>query len=152
MVHLIYFGFLFVVSLLYALIEIQIEGQHGWAEKLPTWRIRTPWTDWLFSERPLTGYHLYFFLFIIIIAHAPYALSFTIPSITSELRMLSFIVLFFILEDFLWFVFNPAFGIRRFASQNIWWHSSRWWWIMPRDYWLYIPLGLLLYYLSYALA
>ena len=31
--------FVFVAALIFAKLEIEIEGPHGWAEKLPTWRI-----------------------------------------------------------------------------------------------------------------
>ena len=35
--------FLFGYALLFALAEIEIEGPHGWAERLPTWfRVTTP--------------------------------------------------------------------------------------------------------------
>ena len=35
--------FLFGYALLFALAEIEIEGAHGWAERLPTWfRVTTP--------------------------------------------------------------------------------------------------------------
>ena len=60
-----------------------------------------------------------------------------------------FMILFWIVEDFLWFVFNPAYGIRRFRREDIWWHAQSWWWFMPRDYWLTLPMGVLLYVLSW---
>ena len=34
--------FLFVYALLFAAVEIEIEGEHGWAERLPTWYRVTP--------------------------------------------------------------------------------------------------------------
>ena len=53
--------FLFAYALLFALAEIEIEGAHGWAEKLPTWYRVTPRYARLFglflSGKPLTGYH-----------------------------------------------------------------------------------------------
>jgi len=30
--------YLFVVALVLAFLEVQIEGKHGWASKLPTWK------------------------------------------------------------------------------------------------------------------
>ncbi len=146
--HLVFFAFLIVVSGFFSLIEIQSEGQNGWAAKCPTWKIENQWTRKFFNGKPLTGYHLYFLLFMIFIAHLPYGLSFVPVSLANELKIISFLIFFFILEDFLWFVFNPAYGIRKFKSENIWWHAPNWWWIMPRDYWIFTPIAMALYILS----
>ena len=58
--------FLFGYALLFALVEIEIEGPHGWAERLPTWfRITTPTARiyGLFMRgKPLTGYHAVMFV------------------------------------------------------------------------------------------
>lgn len=141
--------YLVVVSSIFALLEIQAEGENGWAAKFPTWRVKNGWTKVLLGEKPLTGYHLYFFLFMVLVAHCPYGLGIVKYNTSIELRILSFLVLFFTIEDFLWFVLNPHFGLRKFKPQFIWWHAAQWWWIMPRDYWIAIPLGLILYMLSY---
>ena len=50
--------------------------------------------------------------------------------------------------DFLWFLINPAYGLRGFRKDKIWWHAPTWWWIMPRDYWVFFPLGCVAYGLS----
>ena len=57
-------------------------------------------------------------------------------------------IFFWVIEDFLWFVLNPHYGLRKFKPQFIWWHAHSWLWIMPRDYVIYSPIGILLYYLS----
>jgi hypothetical protein len=147
--HLIFFIFLLLSAGFYSNIEIQIEGNQGWAAGLPTWRIENRLTKFLLGSKPLTGYHLFFLLFIITIAHLPYGLQIAPFSLQNELRILSFIILFFIVEDFLWFVMNPAFGINKFKAENVWWHDRHWWWIMPREYWIFGPVGLALYILSY---
>lgn len=136
-------------ALLCALLEINIEGPHGWAEKLPTWRVSNRWTRLFYSGRPLTGYHLYLQLLILVLLHYPFALGLVQPAPAAEMRILAFMILFWVLEDFLWFVLNPAFGIRGFRRERIWWHAPSWWWIMPRDYWLFAPLGVLLYVCSW---
>lgn len=133
---------------LFALVEIQIEGQNGWAGQLPTWRIENRWTRLFFGKKPLTGYHLYALLFVFLMAHAPFFIGVALPTWRGEARVLAFVILFWVLEDFLWFVFNPGFGVRKFRRQHIWWHAPAWWWIMPRDYWLFVPTGLLLLYMS----
>ncbi|HEY7462216.1 MAG TPA: hypothetical protein VIC59_10115 [Gemmatimonadota bacterium] len=147
--HILFLLALLSASTLFALAEIQIEGRHGWASRLPTWRFESPWTRRLLGARAVTGYHLYVQLFMLVALHLPYGLGLARPSLAAELRILSFLLLFWVVQDFLWFVLNPSFGIRRFDARHAWWHAPNWWWIMPRDYWLFTPLGLLLYMLSW---
>ena len=132
-----------------ALLEIQIEGPHGWAAELPTWRIENRWTRLFNDGRPLTGYHLYLNLFLLAMAHMVYAVDATVPFARTELEIFAFLILLFVLEDWLWFVFNPAFGLQKFRREYVWWHARTWWWIMPRYYWLLTPLGLALYWVSW---
>jgi len=37
LIKVVYF---YIIAIFLAILEIQIEGKHGWAEKLPTWRPR----------------------------------------------------------------------------------------------------------------
>jgi len=144
MEHAIFFGFLISVSWVFALWEIQIEGRCGWAENLPTWRVENKWTR-RFYKKPITGYHFYAQVFILFIAHLPFGLNLVPWNFLYELRILAFVILFWILEDFLWFICNRAYGFRNFKPQSISWHRDSWWWIAPRDYWLGTPLGIVLY-------
>ncbi len=109
MIHLGFAAALAASALFFALLEVQIEGPHGWARDLPTWRIDNRWTRLVFGSRPVTGYHLYAHLFLLVVLHLPYALGFTVPSLAAEARIAAFWVGFWILENYLWFVFNPAF-------------------------------------------
>lgn len=143
--HVLFFGYVILAGFVFARLEIHIEGDAGWAAKLPTWRIDNVWTRLLFSGRPLTGYHFWVQLFMLVMVHAPYGLGLAVPTWAAELRMMAFLVLFYLFEDFIWFVMNPAFGLRRFRREHIWWHARNWWWVMPRDYWVFLPLGLLAY-------
>lgn len=147
--HVLFAAFLTAASLLFALLEIEIEGPTGWARDLPTWRIENRWTRLLLGARAITGYHVYLQLFILVLLHAPFAFAFIGFSWASEMRILSFALLFWVLEDFLWFVLNPAYGIRGFTRERVWWHAPNWWWIMPRDYWIFAPVGGVLYWLSW---
>ena len=79
------------------------------------------------------------------LVHLPVAMQLVPWTWGLELRLIAFIILFFIVEDFLWFVLNPAFGIRRFRREHIWWHAPTWWWIMPRDYWVFSVVGMVMY-------
>ena len=149
MQHVLYATQLLLTSTLFAQLEIQIEGPHGWAAKLPTWKIENRWTRLFFSEKPLTGYHLYLILFMLSVVHIPYGLGLVSLNLAVEMRILSFFILFSIIEDFLWFVLNPAYGLKKFKQEHVWWHAAKWWWIMPRDYWIFLPVGIGLYVASW---
>jgi hypothetical protein len=145
--HALFTLVLLAASGVFALLEIQIEGPAGWAADLPTWRIQNRWTRLFLGARPITGYHLYFHALILLLLHLPYALGVAV-SLAAELRIIAFYLLFWVLEDFLWFVLNPAYGLDTFRADRIWWHARGWWWFMPRDYWIFGPLGVLCYVLS----
>jgi len=122
---------LFAVCLTLALFEVQIEGPHGWAEKLPTWRLDKPWIRKLTNGKPITGYHVYLNLVILGFLHYPLIVSQW--TLVGEFRLFSQYMIIAVYWDFLWFVTNPHFGLRRFKSANIWWHKQ---WVlgMPMDY------------------
>ena len=58
--------FFFIYAFLFAAVEIEIEGPHGWAERLPTWfRITPPYARLygvFMRGKPLTGYHAVMFV------------------------------------------------------------------------------------------
>ena len=67
--------YLLISALVFARLEIEIEGPHGWAEKLPTWRINNRWTRLFYGSRPLTGYHLWMQIFVLLqMVHVPLVL------------------------------------------------------------------------------
>jgi hypothetical protein len=134
-------GYLLAAAFTFARVEIEIEGPHGWAESLPTWRVSNRWTKLFYGCRPLTGYHLWLQVFVFMLAHLAFALRLCPWSWAAELRVIGFVIIFFIVEDFLWFVLNPAYGLKRFRREHIWWHAPTWWWIMPRDYWVFLVVG-----------
>ncbi len=139
---------LLATSAAFALLEIQIEDGHGWAGALPTWRFENRWTRRFLGARPITGYHLFMHVLVLLLAHLAYFVGVR-PMLRLEARILAFVILFWILEDFLWFIFNPAWGLRRFRRAEIPWHARSWWWIMPRDYWIFLPVAGLLYWLGW---
>lgn len=136
-----------VLAFLFAEVEIQIEGAAGWAANLPTWRIEHHWLlDIVWGGRPLTGYHAWVFSFMAAVFHLPAFLAGR-WSWRQEARVLGCLMLFWIAEDFLWFVFNPAYGIARFAPAAIPWHKH---WLLgvPTDYITFSATGGLLIALS----
>lgn len=136
-----------VLAFGFAHIEIHIEGPAGWATSLPTWRIEQHWLlDLLWGSRPMTGYHAWVFPFIAAMFHFPLVF-FRYFSWRAEARLLGLLMVFWIAEDFLWFVFNPAFGIRRFDATHAPWHKH-WFGSAPIDYWLFLPLAVALFAVS----
>jgi hypothetical protein len=148
MVHFAFFSLLAVVSASFAAVEIQAEGAHGWAEKFPTWRVENRLTRLVWGAKPVTGYHVFMLLFLFGILHFPFCGGGAKWTLALEQRALAFMILFWVLEDFLWFVMNPAFGLKRFKQTEIWWHAKGWFWFMPTGYWIGLPLGLALYVFS----
>lgn len=139
------------LGLFFAQVEIQVEGAAGWAAALPTWRIESsPWLDLFWGGRPMTGYHLWVFSFMALAFHLPLFIfgSFTIRT---ELRILGSLMIFWIVEDFLWFILNPAYGFARFNPQEVSWHKH-WLFGMPADYVLFLGAGLGLMALSFGRA
>lgn len=134
-------AYVLVLAFFFAQVEIQIEGAAGWAANLPTWRVEDHWLlDWFWGGRPMTGYHAWVFSFMALAFHLPAALlgrwSWQI-----EGRVLGALALFWIAEDWFWFVFNDAYGIARFAPEFVPWHKH---WLLgvPTDYLVMGTLGL----------
>jgi hypothetical protein len=138
-----------VIAFFLANVEIQIEGAAGWAANLPTWRVKSNW--WLeifWGGREMTGYHAWIFPCITLFFHFPFVFL-GHWSWRSEARAIGCILLFWISEDFLWFVFNPDYGIAKFSPGNIPWHLH-WWGPAPTDYWVFLSISAALFSLSCA--
>lgn len=137
--------YLFLLSALLALFEIQIEGAHGWAAALPTWRISTPLVRAITGGRPIDGYHIYLWLLLLSLLHAP-AL-FKRWSLRDEARVLAWFLFVSVYEDYLWFVWNPHFGLARYDNSDIWWYSN---WLLgvPTDYFVGLGASLVAYVLG----
>ena len=145
---LLFFAVMFWASFCFAKMEIEIEGEKGWADDLPTWRISKDHvlSRLLAGGRELTGYHLWVQTFVFSLLHIVFV--FVSWSWKIELQLLSFIFYIWVVEDFMWFLLNPAFGITKFKKKFIWWHERHWWWFAPREYFIFIPIATLLYYCS----
>jgi hypothetical protein len=135
--------FMMLMAFILALWEIQIEGKNGWASNLPCWRIEKGWILKLTNGRPFTGYHFFMTLFLLATVHLPLFL------ITWSWRLESLLLGFYVgmvwIEDFLWFVLNPAYGLKYFKKGKIWWHR-RWWGPVPDLYWILFPITAFLIY------
>ena len=138
-----FLGFMVFMAFILALWEIQIEGKDGWAANSPGWRMEKGWLVKITGGRPITGYHFYMTIFIIALVHLP--LFFISWSWRLECLLLGFYLGMVLLEDFLWFVFNPYYGIKNFRKGKIWWHKT-WWGPVPALYWILLALAILFIY------
>jgi len=130
--------FLFGYALLFALAEIEIEGEHGWAERLPTWfRVTTPGAR-LFGlflrGKPLTGYHLVMFALPLVSFHIGFVGGVPWSGVAEATTLAAYLV-WLVTWDLLWFILNPRYGWARFRKGEIWWHDRTWIGRFPIDYW-----------------
>jgi hypothetical protein len=128
--------FLCVYAFLLAALEIEIEGTHGWAERLPTWYREHGLSASVFailgSGKPLTGYHFFMFPITVASFHLPFV--FGLPwTGARELTIMAAWVSWLAAWDALWFILNPAYGWRRLRPEYVWWHRH---WVgrVPFDY------------------
>ena len=130
-------AYLFFMAIVLALLEIQTEGECGWAKNLPTWRPASEtWYSKMYgkimSGKALTGYHLTLFSFVLMIFHLPFIFGYAL-TLENELKNISLFFLFIVVWDFLWFVLNPYYQISKFKAEHVWWHR-KWLGVVPIDY------------------
>jgi hypothetical protein len=130
-------AYFFFIAFILAHLEIQIEGPHGWAEKLPTWRWDGPGVRRWFGK-PVTGYHLCLLTCILLFLHVP---QFYAGSWEREADLLALFFLLTVTWDFLWFACNRHFGVGRFRKGQIWWFPT-WALGVPQPYLVAIALSL----------
>jgi hypothetical protein len=130
-------AYFFLIAFVLAHLEIQIEGPHGWAEKLPTWRWDGPRVRrWL--GKPVTGYHLCLLTLILLFLHVPELYG---ASWEREADLLAMFFLLTVTWDFLWFACNRHFGMARFRKGHVWWFPN-WSLGVPRPYLMAIAFSL----------
>ena len=133
--------YFFAISWVLAQLEIQIEGAHGWAERLPTWRWQSD-AVLRWAGKPITGYHVFLQAFLLLFIHLP--LMYTGFSVDRESELLALFFLMTVFWDFLWFVCNPHYGIARFRRGQVWWFKS-WFLGLPVPYYMGVAASALLY-------
>lgn len=141
-----YLVFLIFISFVLAKLEINIEGKDGWAKNLPTWKVKNKFTNFIYGDLPLTGYHFWLMAFILLFLHFPF-LMFKAWTLSLELETLSLFFLTWLVEDFLWFVLNPGYGLRKFNKKGIIWHHE-WFAKIPTSYYKFASVGIVLLLLS----
>ncbi|MDR2219057.1 MAG: hypothetical protein LBE24_00565 [Methylobacillus sp.] len=136
-----------LLAFFFANVEIQIEGSAGWAANLPTWRIPNNWwLDTFFGGREMTGYHAWIFSCVALFFHWPVLFN-GHWTWRIEARLIGCTILFWLVEDFLWFVLNPAYGLEKFDPVHVPWHIH-WFAFVPVDYWTMSVSVLALFFIS----
>jgi glucan phosphoethanolaminetransferase (alkaline phosphatase superfamily) len=122
--------FWFVMAVLFAAVEIEIEGKHGWAEKTHTWfrtqGIAARIYGFFMGGKPLTGYHAIMFALPLIMFHAHFFMGVS-WSLARELLVLAIYFAWAPIWDYLWFVLNPYYGVGGFKKNAVWWHAKSHW-------------------------
>lgn len=153
------YGYLFLIVLALASLEVQIEGKHGWMKKIPTWRIRSKIFGFFMGGKELTGYLFYLLIVLLLFFHLPF-FGGVAWSLQAEVEIISLFLLFSVFWDLLWFVLNPYYGMKRLKKKYVYWHKQ-WLFGFPLDYTreilisfliscVYLPLGIAKW--TYALA
>lgn len=128
-------------------IEIEIEGGRGWAERMPTWFLKRGRIGRIYGlvmgHRPLTGYHVFAFTIPLLIVHLPFGFGLD-WSVEAELSQLAIFFALAVIWDYLWFVNNPAYTVRRFQRGRVWWFEVPWVWRFPLDYYTGVGLSIAL--------
>jgi len=130
-----------ILAVFYAKLEIAIEGKFGYAEKLPCkkWQLKGALKRIVGDRKYLAEYHIWMMAVLLLFFHLP--LWFTGWSFWRiELFVLGLFIIFLVLEDFLWFLLNPHYGLKKFKKGQVWWHP-KWFWGVPSFYWTAIPIG-----------
>jgi len=136
-------AYMYLIVLVLALLEIQIEGQYPWAEKLPTWRKKIKGFN-----KDISGYHFFLATFVLLLFHLPFVFGLEL-TIHNEFKILSIIVLISVTEDFLWNLVNPSpkFGIINF-KKNYAPFINGFIISFPIDYYLSIGISLIFAYIA----
>jgi len=108
------------------MLEIEIEGEYGWAKNLPTWRKINKNAPLSFL-RNMTGYHAVLVLMILCLNHIVFIGFFGFIGFSDELYILAFQLFLMIYWDFLWFVLNPHFTIKKFRKEHVLWYTDSEW-------------------------
>lgn len=131
-------SFVYVFALLYACIEIEIEGPNGWCKNLPT-------------AKNVIGHFSLYHIYMVVLALTIISgfIYFRESSCETESparrcrralsRFVFLATIFFLFQDFLWFVLNPAFTLANYSEMSIPWHSP---WYAGMPWFNYVGLGL----------
>src|SRR5204863_342189 len=95
------------------------------------------------GHRPLPGYPVFAFTIPLVVLHLPFVMG-VHWTLAGELRTIATYFALAVIWDYLWFVLNPAYTVRRFGRGRVWWFEVPWIWRFPLDYYAGIALSLAL--------
>ena len=127
-------GFIYLYAFLYALLEIEMEGKEGWAKNLPT--------PVFLGE--FTLYHVLMNIIVVLTILKVY-----FHQLADTANSIFFIAAWFLIEDFMWFVYNPFFTLKKYTKKDIWWHARQPWFLgIPIHNWIGLAVMGISYYFS----
>lgn len=97
-----------------AFLERTIEGPNGWGKKTYGKRFK------ITKKFSITEYHLWFWIFLTILISLPLIVGGFSWKLFGVL--LSALAIGCVIEDFLYFIVNPYFGLKKFNPKNVKWH------------------------------
>ena len=109
--------FVIVFATLWAWMEVEMEGKHGWAVNLPTSCAFLGWT-W---------YHISMNLIVLVVLYR--ALRYHhFPTLQSKLSIFAlYVIAWFVIEDLMWFILNRNYGIAKYNVEDVPWHAKKPW-------------------------
>lgn len=134
--------FLIILAFLHSKLELEIEGTEedgGWAKWLPCWR-RSNWFTQLVLGKEMTGYHFQMILLGLLLLHSPFM--FITWTIKLESLFFGYFCIYWVMEDFVYFLLHPKYRLKNFRKGKISWHK-RFWGFLPVSYWSGIILGII---------
>jgi len=112
---LLIFSWIVLAFIVMAFLEKTIEGPNSWGRKTYGWR-------YIVSKKlrlTLTEYHLFFWIFLILLFSLPLIINYSNKLLGI---LISAFCIGFIIEDFLYFIVNPYFGIKKFNKKQANWY------------------------------
>ena len=109
--------FTLIFATLWAWMEVEMEGKHGWAVNLPTACAFYGWTWYHVSMNVIVLTVMYYSLRFANFGRKHYQCMYYVL----------YVAAWFVVEDFAWFMINPHYGIRKYRQRDIFWHASKTW-------------------------
>ena len=109
------------------MLEIEIEGEHGWAKKLPTTSS---------GILHFTTYHINMNVIIfLVVIYSTLLVSKNLGT------TIFFVIAWFLIEDFIWFCLNPYYTLKKYDKEHVLWHKD-WFMCSPLHNWYGISVML----------
>ena len=117
--------FIIVHATTFSWLEVEMEGAHGWAVNMPTSCAFAGWTWYHIAMNILI------FLTVASISNT-YRAKFknSWEQYLASILLWAFrVVVYFCIEDIMWFVINKHYGIRKYTKNNVFWHADKMWFL-----------------------